>query len=66
MSLFQQQQHPFNGPLSETTRVSRYQKGNLHLLEQEIVSDSGIGWAICKSAPHLREITMPAPSTQHH
>jgi len=37
-----------------TTRVSRYQKGktrkvktNLDLLEQEIVSGSGICWAIC-------------------
>ena len=34
-----------------TTRVSRHQKGktNLDLLEQEIVSGSGISWAICKS-----------------
>ena len=34
--------------------MSRYQKGktNLDLLEQEIVSGSGICWAICKSAPH--------------
>jgi len=33
--------------------VSRYQKGktSLDLLEQEIVSGSGISWAICKSAP---------------
>jgi len=23
--------HPFNGPLSRTTRVSRYQKGNTNL-----------------------------------
>ena len=39
--------------LSGTTRVSRHQKGktNLDLLEQEIVSDSSISWAICKSAP---------------
>jgi len=31
--------------------VSRHQKGktNLDLLEQEIVSGSGISWAICKS-----------------
>jgi len=38
--------------LSRTTRVSRHQKGktNLDLLEQEIVSGSGISWAICKSA----------------
>jgi len=50
--------------LSGTTRVSRYQKGktrkgktNLDLLEQEIVSGSGICWArpICKSAPHPRQ-----------
>ena len=58
----QQQQHPFNGPLSGTRRVSWYQKGkiNLDLLEQETVSGSGICWAICKSAPHPRLITMPA------
>ena len=30
------------------------------LLEQEIVSDSGISWAICKSAASSRQITMPA------
>ena len=42
--------------LSRTTRVSRYQKGktrngktNLDLLEQEIVSGSGICWAICNA-----------------
>ena len=42
--------------LSGTTRVSRYQKGktrkgktNLDLLEQEIVSGSGICWAICNT-----------------
>ena len=33
------------------------------LLKQETVSGSGIGWAICKSAPRSRQITMPAP---HH
>jgi len=38
-------------------------KTNLDLLEQETVSGSGISWAICKSAPRSREITMPAP---HH
>jgi len=31
------------------------------LLEQEIVSGSGISWAICKSAPRSRQITTPAP-----
>jgi len=45
--------------------VSRYQKGktNLDLLEQEIVSSSGISWATRKSAPHPRQITTPAT---HH
>jgi len=35
----------------------------LDLLEQEIVSGSGISWAICKSAPQPRQTTMPA---SHH
>ena len=34
------------------------------LLKQETVSGSGISWAICKSAPRSRQITMPAP--HHH
>ena len=33
------------------------------LLKEETVSGSGISWAICKSAPRSRQITMPAP---HH
>jgi len=33
------------------------------LLAQETVSDSGISWAICKSAPCSRQITTPVP---HH
>ena len=33
------------------------------LLKQETLSGSGIGWAIFKSAPRSRQITMPAP---HH
>jgi len=47
---------------SGITRVSRHQqdKTNLSLLEQEIVSGSGISWAICKCAPRPRHITMPA------
>jgi len=55
--------HPFNGPLSGTTRVSRYQKGKTIwiLLKQEAVSGSGISWAICKSARRCRQITTPAP-----
>jgi len=58
--------HPFNGPFSGTTRVSRYQKGKITtwiLLKQETVSGSGISWAICMSAPSSRQITTPAP---HH
>ena len=31
------------------------------LLNQETVSGSGISWAVCKSAPCSRQITMPAP-----
>ena len=31
------------------------------LLKQETVSGSGISWAICKSAPHSRQITTPTP-----
>ena len=49
--------HTFNGHFSRTIRVSRI------LLQQETVSGSGISWAICKSVPHSRQITMPAP---HH
>jgi len=33
------------------------------LLKQETVSSSGISWAVCKSTPRSRQITMPAP---HH
>jgi len=57
-----QHTHPFNGPFSGTTQVSQYQKGKtiLDLLKQETVSGSGISWAICKSAPCSRQITMPA------
>ena len=47
--------HPFDGPLSGTTRLSRYQKVKTVwiLLNQETVSGSSISWAICKqSAPH--------------
>ena len=31
------------------------------LLKQETVSGSGISWAMCKSAPRSRQITVPAP-----
>jgi len=50
--------------------VNRYQKGktrkvktNLDLLEQKIVSGSGICWAICKSAPYPRQLRQH-PTTQ--
>ena len=33
------------------------------ILKQKTVSGNGISWAICKSAPRCRQITMPAP---HH
>jgi len=33
------------------------------LLKQDRMSGSGISWAICKSAPHSRQTTTPAP---HH
>ena len=33
------------------------------LLKQETLSDSGISWAVCKSAPCSRQITTPTP---HH
>ena len=56
--------------MSGTTRVSRYQKGktrlvktNLDLLEQEIVSGSGICWLYAKSAPHPRQ-PRQHPTTQ--
>jgi len=60
--------HTFNGPFSGTTRrtrVSRYQKGqtNLDFAEEETLSNSGISWAIYKSAPRSRQITTPSP---HH
>jgi len=35
------------------------------LRKQETVSGSGIIWAICKSAPSSREITMPAVAPHH-
>jgi len=55
--------------MSRATRVSRYQKGitrkvktNLDLLEQEIVSGSGICWAICKFCTSSQTTT----PTSHH
>jgi len=62
--------HPFNGPLSGTTRVSRYQKGKTQKGKTNLdfagARDSEWQWhqvrhmQVCTS---LRQITMPAP---HH
>ena len=64
-SLHHTHTHPFNGPFSRTTRVSRYQKGKTNLDFTE-ARDSEWRWhqlGICKSAPRFRQKTMPAP---HH
>ena len=57
---------PFSGPLSGTTRMSRYQKGKTNLDFTE-ARDSERQWHqqghICKSAPRSGQITTPAP---HH
>jgi len=59
--------HPFNGPFPGLPRwaVTRKVKPIWILLKQETVSSSGSGisWALCKSAPRSRQITMPVP---HH
>jgi len=55
----------FNGPLSRTTRVSRYQKGKTNLDFTE-ARDSEWQWhqlGHMQYAPHSRQITTPAP---HH
>ena len=57
--------HPFNGPFSGTTRVSRYQKGKTNLDFTE-ARDSEWQWyqlgdmQVCSRS---RQITMPVP---HH
>jgi len=61
----QQQQHLFNGPFpGQPWRAgTRKVKPSWILLKQEIVSGSGMRWAICNSAPRSRQIITPAP---HH
>ena len=55
--------HPFNGPLSRTARVSRYQKGKTSLDFTE-ARDSEWQWhQLDQSAPRSRQITTLAP---HH
>ena len=58
--------HAFNVPFSRTTQVSQFRICNLDYTEardSEWQTGSGINWAICKSAPHSKQITTPAP---HH
>ena len=57
--------HPFYGPFPGLPgwAATRKVKPIWILLKQETVSGSGISWAVCKSAPRSRQITMPAP---HH
>jgi len=58
---------PFYGPLGFSLGLPRWACNRkvkpIDLLEQEIESGSGIIWAMCKSAPWPRHITMPA---SHH
>ena len=62
--------HPFDGPFSGTTQVrwacTRKEKPIWILPKQETVSGSGISWAVCKSAPRSRQITMPLMPAPHY
>ena len=55
--------HRFNGHFPGLPRWAgtRKVKPVWILLKQETVSGNGISWAICKSAPRSRQITMPVP-----
>ena len=53
--------HPFNAPFSGTTRMGQYQKGKTNLDFTE-ARDSEWQWAICKSAPHSRQINHASTS----
>ena len=57
--------HPFNGPFPGLPRWAGTRKVTpiWILLKQETVSGSDISWAIFKSVPRSRQITMPTP---HH
>ena len=57
--------HPFNSHFPGLPRWAgtRKVKPIWILLKQGTMSSSGISWAICKSAPRSRQITMPTP---HH
>jgi len=62
-------QHSFNGLFSRTTQESWHQKSRTILVKpiwiywSEIVSGSGISWAICKSAPRFKQIPCQHPTT---
>jgi len=55
--------HTFKGPFSGTTLVSQKGKTNVDFTDARDSEGSGISWAICKPAPHSRQITTPA---SHH
>ena len=57
---------PFNGPFPVLPGWAGIRKAKpiWILIKQERVSSSGISWAICKSAPSSRQITIPAPPTE--
>ena len=57
-----QNKHPFNGPFPGLPgwAGTRKVKPIWIFLKQETVSGSGTSWAVCKSAPRSRQITMPA------
>jgi len=62
--------YPFNGLLSRTTCVSRYQNGttsqDLTEVYDGILGCNGISWTTCKqSAPRCRQIRVATP-TPHH
>ena len=48
--------HPFNGPLSRTTWTNKGTRKKGTSLDFTEARDSGISWAICKSAPCSRQI----------
>jgi len=55
--------HPFNGPFSGTTRVTRYQKGKTNLDFTEARDNEWQWHQLDHMGPRSRQITTPAP---HH
>jgi len=58
-----QRQHPFSGPFSRTTRVSRYQKGKTNLDFTE-ARDSDWQWQVCTSLQTFNHASIPSPRFQ--